>query len=468
MAGNKGIVSAQFYTFSAANRTITFTNDYAGLDLGEITYITNIKNGVATVIYDPFDATKGSTLSGLTLTLAYDTTLMADTDPLQIITGFTPLNADPTPVRIVEGPDQIDDTVLLQNISDNLDFLNLALDQNEGIQINTRDVNPAKRDINNAQIISDSVDIFPPKLLKSVGDSLTVDTTGYNTTLFTYRTGPGVASFNVVFETSNDGSTWIPAQAFTGFDGGSYTYLTAGAQNSISSNFTFTAIVYSIGKFTRIRLSQVSSGTATVTAQLRNLVSIPPAAIGLINTINISQINGTSPVAAAGLNSTNGLQSVAGTLQVSGQLSPTQNPPNAVQTLQTTVPNPMGIGGREQPYIGVLAGVFRYLNVDGRGYLQIGGDTAFRTPNMGGVLEQSSAGTTRGIGGVLNNIQGAQSLTVADTNQNEGDTDNMLLAQILKELKILNQNFAELPQILNQANYPISDPQEYRNDTNFQ
>ena len=119
MAGAKGIVSNQYYTFSAANKTITFSNDYAGLDLGEITYITNIKNGVATVIYDPFDATKGGTLSGLTLTLAYNTTTMADTDPLQVIVGFTPQNADPLPVRIVEGPDQVDDTNLLQNISDN-------------------------------------------------------------------------------------------------------------------------------------------------------------------------------------------------------------------------------------------------------------------------------------------------------------------------------------------------------------
>ena len=41
------------------------------------------------------------------------------------------------------------------------------------------------------------------------------------------------------------------------------------------------------------------------------------------------------------------------------------------------------------------------------------------------------------------------------------------MRQILTELKILNQNFAEMPNLLNQANFTISDPQEYRNDGDF-
>ena len=102
MAGNKGIVANQYYTFNAANKTITFSRDYAGLDLAEITYITNIKNGIATVIYDPFDATKGGTLSGLTLTLAYNTTTMGNTDPLQIIATFNLVHCNCIIVLIVQ------------------------------------------------------------------------------------------------------------------------------------------------------------------------------------------------------------------------------------------------------------------------------------------------------------------------------------------------------------------------------
>jgi hypothetical protein len=147
----KGIVEGSNYKFNAANKTITFSSDYIGMSLSDITYITNIKSGVATVIYDPFDSTKGGVLNGLVLTLAYNTTSMSDSDPIQIIVGYTPKNADPQLVKIVEGPDQQDDTALLQNISDNLDYLNLALDQTEGIQVNTRDVS-IKKDIQGAII----------------------------------------------------------------------------------------------------------------------------------------------------------------------------------------------------------------------------------------------------------------------------------------------------------------------------
>ena len=457
MAGNKGIVSAQFYTFSAANRTITFTNDYAGLDLGEITYITNIKNGVATVIYDPFDATKGGTLSGLTLTLAYDTTLMANTDPLQIITGFTPLNADPTPVRIVEGPDEKDDTDLLNRIADSVDFLNLALDQSEGIQMNVREINSYKKDIENALVLSDTIEIKYAIPANANPFSSIIDTKGYQQIQWAAYAGQSWAVQNVQF--SNDQQNWANVGFLAQAGSGTPQYVA----NSLGSSgaCVFTTAVQ--GRYFRLQYWNQNSVILNFSIILRN------APLSLVGAgINITGVNSNTPPAAAGLNSTNSLQSVAGTFQVSGQLSPTQNPPNAVQTLQTTVPNPMGIGGREQPYIGVLAGVFRYLNVDGRGYLQIGGDTAFRTPNMGGALEQSSAGTTRGIGGVLNNIQGAQSLTVADTNQNEGDTDNMLLKQILTELKILNQQFAELPTMINLPSYELSDPQEYRDDRTFQ
>lgn len=460
MAGSKGIVSSQFYTFSAANKTITFTNDYAGLDLGEITYITNIKNGVATVIYDPFDATKGGTLRGLTLTLAYNTTAMADTDPLQIITGFTPLNADPLLVKIVEGPDQVDDTTLLQNISDNLDYLNLALDQSEGIQMNTRDVS-IKKDSQGAIVTSDVVEI-PGPLLKALLDTFVVDTTGYTSVI--YIIPPSTVSLNLTVDASNDNSTWFAIPFVISPAGSPSTYINSGAQTTISANTGYSIICQSFSKFIRIRVTLYTSGAVRPTAILKNIVANPTGL--LVNAANIAQINGTAPlVYYTGVTGTS--FGTAGGSIISGQQQGTLNPAGTATTLNTNVPHPIGVGGREWPYVGAAGGVFRYLSLDARGNIIIGGDTAFRTPNMGGFMEQSAAGTTRGIGGVFNNIQGAQSLTVADTNQVEGDTNTMLLKQILQELKILNQQLTEIPFLMNVGQSKMSDPQEYRDDNSM-
>ena len=91
MAVYKGVVPSGKYTFNAATKTIVFDSDYNGIALSDIMLITNVKSGTAVTIYDPFDTTKGGTLSILTLTLNYDTTAMSNTDPLQIIVGMTSL-----------------------------------------------------------------------------------------------------------------------------------------------------------------------------------------------------------------------------------------------------------------------------------------------------------------------------------------------------------------------------------------
>jgi hypothetical protein len=68
------------YTFDALAQTIK-SNEFNRLR--DIALITNVTDGV--VIYDALDATLTGTLSGNVLTLAYDTTLMSDTDELQIL-----------------------------------------------------------------------------------------------------------------------------------------------------------------------------------------------------------------------------------------------------------------------------------------------------------------------------------------------------------------------------------------------
>lgn len=473
MAGNKGIVPNKFYRFSAANRTITFTSDYSGLDLGEITYITNIKDGVATVIYDPFDASKGGRLDGLTLTLSYDTTLMADTDPLQVITGFTPLNADPTPVKVVPDVNDSTQTELLQNISDNLDFLNLSLDSAEGIEINVREKNPVtlKRDTENALVMSDAVDAlvlnFSPS---STITTPAIDTRGYQTVVWMM---PNISSFNVSsVQFSPDGVNW----------GGSFFYYFGGSGWTATStlgtggaNILMAAPVFH--RYFRVTVTNSSSTRSTITFTLRRM-SFPY--LGVTDSVgrtsaNITLINSTAPTA----NSTTPTDptttsTTSGGIPISGHLRPTSNPPNAATSLQTTVPFPLGIGGREQPYVGALSGIFRYITVDANGRYILGGDNAFSTPyngqihpSIGGAKEIAAANTARGVGSIPNTIQGSQALLVEDVSQEEGDTNSMLLKQVLTELKILNQNFAELPQMLNLPAYTLSDPQEYRDDCNF-
>jgi len=92
MGVSKGVVATSEYSFNKTAGTITFSSNFQGLALTDILYIINVKQGTATVIYDPADAAKGGSLSGLVLTLQYNTSAMADSDPIQIIVGKPDLN----------------------------------------------------------------------------------------------------------------------------------------------------------------------------------------------------------------------------------------------------------------------------------------------------------------------------------------------------------------------------------------
>lgn len=470
MAATKGIVSGGNYTFSAAAKTITFSSDYLGMSLSDITYITNIKSGVATVIYDPFDATKGGTLSGLTLTLAYDTTAMADTDPLQIIVGFTPVNADPLPVKIVEGPDEKDDTALLQNISDNLDYLNLALDQAEGIQVNVRDV-VTKKDVQGANIPSDAPSPIHFSLRPTINDCFTFDTTGYQSLSVILNLTSWSAG--IVWEGSNDNANWgsIP-----------YTYQQANTtlgspaitSAPISLNAPYTMTISCITRFIRIRATStgVSNPVAQGVAYLRQipipaLTQLTTMPCNVSNTVatNISQINSTTPNANT-QNAQNSTQASTGGIGVAGHYVQTSNLPNAASTLQTLVPFPIGIGGREQPYIGALSGIFRYITVDGGGRYILGGDTPDTETRFQSKLASGAIPgiPPRGVGGRPNTMHGSQALLVEDVGQSEGDTTGTLLQQILVELKMLNQQINELPFTLNQGLHMQNEVAEYRTE----
>lgn len=71
------------YTFSAADKTIAFT-DFAVINPARVLLITNTTDNV--VIYNfAGGATLGGTVAGNVLTLTYDTTSMENTDALLVI-----------------------------------------------------------------------------------------------------------------------------------------------------------------------------------------------------------------------------------------------------------------------------------------------------------------------------------------------------------------------------------------------
>jgi hypothetical protein len=69
------------YTFDASAQTITFT-DYASILLGNVLLITNVTDNI--IIYNFANSAIGGSVATNVLTLDYDTTLMSDTDKLQI------------------------------------------------------------------------------------------------------------------------------------------------------------------------------------------------------------------------------------------------------------------------------------------------------------------------------------------------------------------------------------------------
>ena len=69
------------YSFSKTAKTVTFT-DYALIRLDSILLITNATD--STIIFNFADPTKGGTVTGNVLTLAFDTAAMENTDKLLI------------------------------------------------------------------------------------------------------------------------------------------------------------------------------------------------------------------------------------------------------------------------------------------------------------------------------------------------------------------------------------------------
>ena len=78
----KKLLSSTEYTFNANAGTVTFADSLTGLKLQNVELITNVTTN--NVIYQFNKSGFGGSLTGLILTLDYDTSAMADSDNLQI------------------------------------------------------------------------------------------------------------------------------------------------------------------------------------------------------------------------------------------------------------------------------------------------------------------------------------------------------------------------------------------------
>ena len=88
----------QNYTFNASSKQITFL-DYTTIKLERILLITNTTNN--TIIYNFANPAQGGTVSGNILTLLYNTTIMSNTDALQIFYEDTNIQATDATLQLL-------------------------------------------------------------------------------------------------------------------------------------------------------------------------------------------------------------------------------------------------------------------------------------------------------------------------------------------------------------------------------
>lgn len=155
------IVPIADYTFVAAAKTITFSGAYTGLELANIKLITNVENTENVVIYQFNKLGKGGSLAGLTLTLDYNTTAMADSDNLMIIVEADFL------VPPISGSVAVSNFPAVQPVSDNASSLTV-----DATNLDIRDLVFAtdKVDISGSTVI-----IQEPLSIDDNGGSITVD-----------------------------------------------------------------------------------------------------------------------------------------------------------------------------------------------------------------------------------------------------------------------------------------------------
>jgi hypothetical protein len=304
-----------------------------------------------------------------------------------------------------------------------VDKISWAMDETNNAPLNIK-LQPQnsgiKQDLSGAFILSDAPQAVTVNQL--IGGVTIIDTQGYSTLQIT--TGVGFASTTGV-GFSTDGITFTQAPMMTGA-GVFTTVLTANANYTIAC----------VGRFARISATAAGQFTYTlrnIQAQIagQNLVGINGVAVVPATAqigVNVAQMAGTTTVTGG----------VAGTLGVGGV--------NLVGV--TSASNPVIVGGVDP------LGASRRATTTMLGDLIAGNRTI---PTSNATLGTATTGNTPiAYAGYNNQIP----LSIQDVEQYEGQTHLELLAQLLQEVKIMNQQLYELPQVLSLALQGPTAPQQ--------
>ena len=288
-----------------------------------------------------------------------------------------------------------------QSVVSNADKVAWAMDETNNTPLNVKlqaQNSGIKQDLSGAFILSDAP--ITQTINQAINGINVIDTQGYQSLQITT-----VAYAGTLFG-SNDGINFV---AIFGYN------LTAlSSVNSVTANGNF-----SIPITTRyIRLTCTTAGPFTY-----NLRNIPAPSLPALN-----YIAGSATVSGG----------VAGTLGVGGT--------NAVGV--TSASNPVVVGGVDP------TGLARRATTTMLGDVITGNRTI---PTSSAALSSTTTGNTPiGATGYINQVP----QTVQDTSQFEGQTQTELLAQMLQEIKILNQQMYELPRVIALALQGPTAPQQ--------
>lgn len=286
-----------------------------------------------------------------------------------------------------------------------------------------------KQDNNGALILSDGI----PYLLEG-SNTFLINLDGYST---------------IIIQSSST-QTITPTQSIDG------TYWNAtlfGLHNGTTISATPNAagiwIAPVLGKYLRIVLSGAVAGPTLVSVMLKqapmngtyynsgqaptNLAQIAGAAVSATTAqlgLNVVNYGGTAVVTGG----------VAGMPAVGGNIAPGSAP----------TANPVPVGGVD------TGGLTRRLLTDITGRALIAGSQYLTNVGKSPTANASYPMNTLGV--LPSSYQQSAALNVQDTSQYEGQNTQELLALILLELRILNQQIYELPKTLATSNY--SDPPE--------
>ena len=314
-----------------------------------------------------------------------------------------------------------------QNVVSNADKVAWAMDETNNTPLNVKlqaQNSGIKQDLSGAFILSDAP--APVTVNTSVTNTTNIiDTTGYQTIHIT--TGAGFAATGGI-QFSNDGITFATGIGAT--VGGVF-------NNSLAALSSYTYPI--LGRYARIVATAVGSYTYVLRntpAQESNqnlnaingvVISAATAQLGM----NVAQVGGTATVSGG----------VAGTLGVGGT--------NAVGIASAS--NPVLVGGVDPTGLARRAATTMLGDV-------ITGNRTIPT-NLAALGTTTTGNAPIAATGYNNQVPH----TVQDTSQFEGQSQVELLAQLLQEVKILNQQMYELPKVLSLALQGPTAPQQGSN-----